>query len=147
MCLQRILELESSLEKNSQDGSSLSQELSSQLQELKDKHKVQISALEEKHQEQLEKHKGTLTQQHNAALEELKEKHRVEMETLLKDKELQLQAHAEDMNQETLEKLDAKQAELEAVSAELSEALKSKKLLEEKLVAAEEAHSFAQQVT
>uniref|UniRef100_A0A8C4GMP2 Golgin A4 n=1 Tax=Dicentrarchus labrax TaxID=13489 RepID=A0A8C4GMP2_DICLA len=141
----RILELESSLEKISQDGSSLSHELSSQLDELKDKHKEQISALEEKHQEQLEKHKGTLTQQHNAALEGLKEKHRVEVETLLKDKELQFQAHVEDMNQKTLEKLDAKQAELEAVSAELSEALKSKELLEEKLVAAEDAHSLAQQ--
>ena len=47
--LQRILELESSLDKISQDGSSLSHELSGQLGELKDKHKEQISALEEKH--------------------------------------------------------------------------------------------------
>ncbi|XP_034753594.1 golgin subfamily A member 4 isoform X3 [Etheostoma cragini] len=142
----RVLELESSLEKFSQDGSSLSHELSSQLEKLKDQHKEEMSALEQRHQEELGKHKGTLTQQNNAALEELKEKHRVEVETLLEDKELQLQAHVEDMNQKTLEKLDAKQAELEAVSAELSEALKSKRLLEERLVAAgEDAHSSARQ--
>ncbi|XP_075933332.1 golgin subfamily A member 4 isoform X4 [Anarhichas minor] len=133
----RVLELESTLEKISQDGSSLSQELSSQLDELKNKHTEQISALKEKHREQLEKHKGTRTQ--------LKETHRVEVETLLKDKDLQLQAHVEDMNQKTLEKLDAKQAELEAVSAELSEALNNKQLLEGKLVAAEDAHSSALQ--
>uniref|UniRef100_A0A672YGM6 GRIP domain-containing protein n=1 Tax=Sphaeramia orbicularis TaxID=375764 RepID=A0A672YGM6_9TELE len=129
----------------SQDGSNLSHELSSQLDELKDKHREQISALEEKHQEQLEKHKGTLTQQQNNTMEELKEKHRAEVETILKDKELQFQAHVEDMNQKTLEKLDAKQAELEALSSDLSEALKSKRLLEEKLVAAEEVHSLAKQ--
>ncbi|KAK1905590.1 hypothetical protein KUDE01_012770, partial [Dissostichus eleginoides] len=140
----RVLELESSLEKISEDGSSLSQELSSQMEKLKDKHKGQISALKEKHQKQLEKHKDTLTQQSNAALEELKEKHRVELESLLKDKELQFQAHVEDMNQKTLEKLDSKQAELEAVTAELSEALKSRQLLEEKLVAAEDANSSTQ---
>ncbi|XP_031727562.1 golgin subfamily A member 4 isoform X2 [Anarrhichthys ocellatus] len=133
----RVLELESTLEKISQDGSSLSQELSGQLDELKNKHTEQISALKEKHREQLEKHKGTRTQ--------LKETHRVEVETLLKDKDLQLQAHVEDMNQKTLEKLDAKQAELEAVSAELSEALNNKQLLEGKLVAAEDAHSSALQ--
>ncbi|XP_074502390.1 golgin subfamily A member 4 isoform X2 [Sebastes fasciatus] len=139
----RVLELESSLEKISQDGSSLSRELSSQLDELKAKHKEQISALKEKHRGQMEKHKGA--QQNNAALEELKEKHRAEVEALLKDKEQQFQAHVEDMNQKTLEKLDAKQAELEAVTAELSEALKSKQLLEEKLAAAEDAHSSALQ--
>uniref|UniRef100_A0A8D3CQ47 Golgin A4 n=1 Tax=Scophthalmus maximus TaxID=52904 RepID=A0A8D3CQ47_SCOMX len=110
----RILELESSLEKISQDGPSLSHELSSRLEELQDKHKEQISA------------------------------HRVEVETLLKDKELQFQAYVEDLNQKTLEKLDAKQAELEALSSELSEAMASKQLLEEKLVAAEDAQSLAQ---
>ncbi|KAM8860342.1 golgin subfamily A member 4 isoform 2-T5 [Spinachia spinachia] len=141
----RLLELESNLEKISQDGSSVSHELSGQLDELKVKHEEEISALEEKHQEQLEKHKGTLTQQNNSALEELEEKHRLQVETLLKDKDLQLQAHVEDMNQKILEKLDAKQVELEALSAELSEALKNKQLLERKMVAAEDAHSSAQQ--
>ncbi|XP_069001047.1 golgin subfamily A member 4 isoform X5 [Embiotoca jacksoni] len=126
----RILEMESSVDRISQDESGFSE---------------QISALEEKHREQLEKHKATVTQQQNAAFEELKEKHRVEIETLLKDKELQLQAHVEDMNQKILAKLDAKQAEFEALSAELSEILKSKQLLEEKMVAAEGAHRLAQQ--
>ncbi|KAF7659211.1 hypothetical protein LDENG_00001480 [Lucifuga dentata] len=140
----RILELESSLVKSSQDGSVLSHEFSGQLEELKDKHKEQISALEEKHQEQLEKHKGTLIQLHAAALEELEEKHRVEVETIVKDKELQFQAHVEDINQKTLEKLDARQSELESLSYELSEALKSKQLLEEKLMAIEDVHSSAQ---
>ncbi|KAL6101701.1 golga4 [Pungitius sinensis] len=141
----RLLELESTLEKISQDGSSVSHELSGQLDELKVKHKEEISALEEKHQEQLKKHKDTLNEQNNSTLEELEEKHRVQVETLLKDKDLQLQAHVEDMNQKILEKLDAKQAELEALSVELSEALKNKQLLEGKLVAAEDAHSSAQQ--
>ncbi|KAM3863047.1 golgin subfamily A member 4 [Diretmus argenteus] len=140
----RILELESSLERSSQNGSVLSHEFSSQIEELRVKHKEQMSALEEKHQEQLEKHNGTLTQQHNTALEELKEKHRVEMETILKDKELEFQAHVEDMNQKTLEKLDVKQTDLEALSFELSEALKSKQLLEEKLMAIENADSSSQ---
>ncbi|XP_056291197.1 golgin subfamily A member 4 isoform X2 [Pseudoliparis swirei] len=141
----RVLELESTIDKISQDGSSVSHELSTQLDKLKVKHKEQISALKKKHQEQLEKHKGSQTQQNNAALEKLKEKHRVEVETLLRDKDLQLQAHVEDMNQKTLEKLDAKQAELDAVSAELFEALKNKRLLEVTLVAAEDAHTSAQQ--
>ncbi|XP_058507036.1 golgin subfamily A member 4 isoform X2 [Solea solea] len=140
----RILELESSLEKISQDGSCLSHELSSQLDELNDKHQEQITALEKKHQEQLENHKDALTLHHDAVVEELKEKQRVEVEMLLKDKELQFQAHVEDMNQKTVEKLDAKQAEIEALSSELSDALASKQLLEEKLVAAVDAQNLAQ---
>ncbi|TNN61778.1 Golgin subfamily A member 4 [Liparis tanakae] len=140
----RVLELESTLDKISQDGSSVSHELSTQLDKLKVKHKEQISALKKKHQEQLEKHKGSQSQQNNAALEKLKEKHRVEVETLLRDKDLQLQAHVEDMNQKTLEKLDAKQAELDAAAAELFEALKNKQLLEGSLAAAEDAHTSAQ---
>uniref|UniRef100_A0A667XDJ8 Golgin A4 n=1 Tax=Myripristis murdjan TaxID=586833 RepID=A0A667XDJ8_9TELE len=141
----RVLELESSLKKSCEDGSSLSHEFSSQLDELKAKHTEQISALEEKHREQLEKHKDTLTQQHNAGLEEVKEKHKVEVETILKNKELQFHEHIEDMNQKTLEKLTTKETEIEALSIELSEALKSKQLLEERLTAAEDADSVAQQ--
>ncbi|KAM4729586.1 golgin subfamily A member 4 isoform 2-T2 [Anableps anableps] len=141
----RILEIESSVNKISQDESSLSHELSSQLEELKNNHKEQIAALEAKHQEELEKNKDALIQQHNSAVEDIKEKHRVEMESLLKDKELQFQVHVEDMNQKTLEKLDGKQAELEALSAELSEVLNSKQVLEERLVAAEDAAKVAQQ--
>ncbi|CAB1453625.1 unnamed protein product [Pleuronectes platessa] len=142
----RILELESSLEKFSEEGASLSNDISSQMDELQDKLKLQIFALEEKHQEQLENQKCILNQHNNAVVEELKEKHRVEVETLMKDKELQFQAHVEDMNQKTFEKLDAKQAELEALSSEHSEALATKQLLEEKLVAAEEAQCSARKV-
>ncbi|XP_060943889.1 golgin subfamily A member 4 isoform X3 [Limanda limanda] len=139
----RILELESSMEKFSEEGASLSNELSSQMDELQDKLKVQICALQEKHQEQMENHKCIVNQHHDAVVEELKENHRVEVETLMKEKEMQFQAHVEDMNQKTFEKLDAKQAELEALSSEHSEALATKQLLEEKLVAAEEAHHSA----
>lgn len=103
-----------------------------------------MSALEGKHQELLEEHKNTLTQQQEAAIEELKDKHNAEVEKLLKDKELQFQVHVEDMNQKTVEKMDAKQAELEAISSELSEVLVSKRLLEEKLVAAGDAQSVAE---
>ncbi|XP_061601631.1 golgin subfamily A member 4 isoform X2 [Cololabis saira] len=136
----RILELESSVKEDSQGESSLSHQLSSQLEELKNKHKEKITTLKEKHQEQLEKHKDTLTQQHNVALEEFKEKQGAEIETLLKDKELQFQTHIEDMNLKTLEKLDAKQAELEELSAELSEVLKGKQLLEDASRLAEQEH-------
>ncbi|KAM9726236.1 golgin subfamily A member 4 isoform 1-T1 [Menidia menidia] len=141
----RILELESSVDKSAQDESCLAHELPSQLEELRNKHKEQMAVLEEKYQEQLEKHKGAVTQQHNAALEEIIETHRVEIETLLKEKELQFQSHVEDMNQKTSEKLDAKQAELEALSTELSEVIKSKQLLEEKLNTAEDASKLTLQ--
>ncbi|XP_019725898.1 golgin subfamily A member 4 isoform X3 [Hippocampus comes] len=137
----RIMELESSLEKMSQDGSVLSHEQSNLLDKMKDNHKEQMSALEEEHQAQLEKHKDTLSQQHNAALDELKEKQRMELETLLKEKDLQIRLHTEEMNQ----KLDAKQAEHETLSIELSEILKSKQLLELKLVEVQDAHCLAVQ--
>ncbi|XP_077437286.1 golgin subfamily A member 4 isoform X2 [Vanacampus margaritifer] len=137
----RIMELESSLEKMSQDGSVLSHEQSTLLDQMKDNHKEQMSALEKEQQAQLEKHKDTLSQQHNAALEELKEKQRVELEKLLKEKDLQIRMHTEEMNQ----KLDAKQAEHEALSIELSELLKSKQLLEVKFVEVQDAHCVALQ--
>ncbi|XP_047208230.1 golgin subfamily A member 4 isoform X3 [Girardinichthys multiradiatus] len=140
----RILEMESSVNKISEDESGLSHELSSPLEELKISHKEQITALKEK-QEELEKDKDALIQQLKASLEDIKEKHRVEMETLLKDKELQFQVHVEDMNQKTLEKLDRKQAELEVLSAELSEVFNSKQILEERLVAVQETAKVAQQ--
>ncbi|XP_037534254.1 golgin subfamily A member 4 [Nematolebias whitei] len=140
----RILELESSVNISPNESSS-SSELSGQLEELNNRYKEQISALEEKHQEQLEKHKAALTQEHNAAIEELKEKHKVELETLVNERELQFQTHVKDMNHKTLEKLDAKQAKLEALSAELSDVLNNKQLLEEKLVAAEETSRVAQE--
>ncbi|XP_077468865.1 golgin subfamily A member 4 isoform X2 [Stigmatopora argus] len=133
----RIMELESSLEKISQDGSLQSNEQSNLLGQLKDDHAGKMSKLEEDHQAQLEKQKDGLTQQHNAALEELKEKQRVDMETLLKEKDL----HREEMDQ----KLNAQQGEHEALSLELSQVVTSKQLLEEKLVEVQDAHCLALQ--
>ncbi|XP_059929291.1 golgin subfamily A member 4 isoform X2 [Gadus macrocephalus] len=141
----RILELESTLEKSSENGSSQSNDFSKQMKDLRAKHKEQMSALKAKQREQLEKHTDTLTQQHNTALEKLKQDHSLNVEDILKDKELQFHAHVEDMNQKTLEKLDAKQTELEALSSELSEALGVKQLLEERLAALDGSVGSAQQ--
>ncbi|XP_045580777.1 golgin subfamily A member 4 isoform X3 [Salmo salar] len=146
----RILELESSLEKYSQPGSVPStDDLSTPMEELRKKHKDEVTALEEKHCEEMEKHKLELHQealaQHNAAMEELRAKHRAEVETILKEKEVQLQAHEEDMNQRTMEKLDVKQTQLEALSFELQEVLRIKQVLEERLDAVENAGGSARQ--
>nr|XP_029541209.1 golgin subfamily A member 4 isoform X2 [Oncorhynchus nerka] len=146
----RILELESSLERYSQPGSvPSSDDLSTQMEELRRKHEEELTALEEKHREELEKHKVELHQealaQHNAAMEEFRAKHRTEVETILKEKEAQLQSHVEDMNQKTMEKLDVKQTELEALSSELQEVLRSKQVLEERLDAVETAGGSSRQ--
>ncbi|XP_061693001.1 golgin subfamily A member 4 isoform X2 [Syngnathoides biaculeatus] len=137
----RIMELESSLVKTTQEETVSSQEQSSLLDHLKKNHKEQMLALQEEHQAQLEKHKEALSQQHITALEELKEKQRLESETLLKEKDLQIHMHTEEMNQ----KLDAKEAEHQALAAELSDILKSKQLLEQKLVDVQDAHCLALQ--
>uniref|UniRef100_A0A674PP02 Golgin A4 n=1 Tax=Takifugu rubripes TaxID=31033 RepID=A0A674PP02_TAKRU len=139
------LELEAARTKISQEESKMSHEISGQVEELKDTHREQISALEEKHQEQLGKHTETLIKQHNAALEELKEEHRKELEDLLRDKEQQLQGHIEELTRKTAEKMEATQAELDRVSTELSEASNSKRLLEERALAAEDACRLAQE--
>uniref|UniRef100_A0A8C7KNC3 Golgin A4 n=1 Tax=Oncorhynchus kisutch TaxID=8019 RepID=A0A8C7KNC3_ONCKI len=146
----RILELESSLEKYSQPGSVPStDDLSTPMEELRMKRKDEVTALEEKHCEEMEKHKLELHQevlaQHNAAMEELRAKHRAEVETILKEKTVQLQAHDEDMNQKTMEKLDVKQTQLEALSFELQELLRIKQVLEERLDAVENAGGSARQ--
>lgn len=52
---------------------------------------------------------------------------------MLKDKEILFQAHIQEMNEKTLEKLDVKQTELESLSSELSEVLKSRDKLQEEL--------------
>lgn len=66
-------------------------------------------------------------------MEELREKYEQEKETLVKDRETLFQAHIEEMNEKTLEKLDVKQTELESLSSELSEVLKTRDKLEEEL--------------
>ncbi|XP_052326752.1 golgin subfamily A member 4-like isoform X2 [Oncorhynchus keta] len=146
----RILKLESSLEKYTQPGSVPStDDLSTPMEELRTKRKDEVTALEEKHCEEMEKHKLELHQevlaQHNAAMEELRAKHRAEVETILKEKTVQLQAHDEDMNQKTMEKLDVKQTQLEALSFELQELLRIKQVLEERLDAVENAGGLARQ--
>ncbi|KAK6328178.1 hypothetical protein J4Q44_G00001560 [Coregonus suidteri] len=146
----RILELESSLEKYSQPGSVPStDDRSTQMEELRRKHKEEVTAIEEKHREELEKHKVELHQealaQHNAAMEELRAKHRAEVEIILKEKEVQFQAHLEDINQKMMEKQNVKQTQLEALSFELQEVLRIKQVLEERLDAVENAGGSARQ--
>ncbi|XP_068597008.1 golgin subfamily A member 4 [Brachionichthys hirsutus] len=141
----RILELESSLQKISHEESPTSRELSRQIEELQIKNEAESSALKEMNKEQLQTYKEIVTQQHGAALVELKEKLRVEMATLLKEKELQFQTVVEEMNEKTVEKLKATQGELETISTQLSEALQSKEILEEKLKAAEDGYRLAQE--
>uniref|UniRef100_A0A6Q2XR58 GRIP domain-containing protein n=1 Tax=Esox lucius TaxID=8010 RepID=A0A6Q2XR58_ESOLU len=153
----RILELESSLEQHSQSGSvPTTDDLSTQMEELRRKHKEEMATLEGKHCEELEnckteleKHKVELHSealaQHNAAMEELRAKHRAGVETIMKEKEVQFHAHVEDMNEKMMEKLDVKQTELEALSSELQEVLRSKQILEERLDAVENAGRSARQ--
>ncbi|XP_053476606.1 golgin subfamily A member 4 isoform X2 [Ictalurus furcatus] len=135
----RILELESSLAKLSQGEDTDSDQFSAETEEQRKKYEVELAALEERHQQELEKLKAeqtdALTQQHSTAVDELVEKHKSEVDKIMKDKELEFQDHVKEMNQKMLEKLDIKQAELEALSSELNEMQKCKKQLEEKLVA------------
>nr|XP_033786445.1 golgin subfamily A member 4 isoform X2 [Geotrypetes seraphini] len=140
----RVLELESSLAKCSQDGKNLSLEMSTQIESLKNQHNVEIINLVAKHkeeldyirkeQEQLRTEKlQLLKQEHRLLLEEIQAQHKQELEMQLKEKENAFHAHVKQMNEKTLEKLDVKQTELEALSAELSEAAQVRLSLEQKL--------------
>ncbi|XP_072533661.1 golgin subfamily A member 4 isoform X3 [Salminus brasiliensis] len=144
----RILELESSLAKCSQTEATQSDQLLEQIEEQKKKYEAEICALEEKHQQELKRSKVQQTEVLNsrsAAVEELMLKHKSEIEAIVKNKEVEFQAHVVDMNQKTLEKLDVKQTELEALSSELRELQESKEQLEEKLAAIDAANMFAKQ--
>ncbi|XP_044108636.1 golgin subfamily A member 4 isoform X5 [Neovison vison] len=140
----RILELESSLEKSLQESKNQSEDLAVHLEAEKNKHNKEITIMVEKHKAELEslQHQQdalwteklqVLKQQHQTEMEKLREKHEQEKEILLKDKESLFQAHIEEMNEKTLEKLDVKQTELESLSSELSEVLKTREKLEEEL--------------
>ncbi|XP_039378697.1 golgin subfamily A member 4 isoform X3 [Mauremys reevesii] len=131
----RILELESSLAKYSQDDKRQLEELSTLIESEKNKYNKEITVMVEKHREELENVKQqeeelwteklqNLNQQQQSTIEKLREKHEQEMDIMLKEKETVFRAHIEEMNAKTLEKLDVKQTELEALSFELSEALK-----------------------
>ncbi|KAH1177338.1 hypothetical protein KIL84_011040 [Mauremys mutica] len=138
----RILELESSLAKYSQDDKRQLEELSTLIESEKNKYNKEITVMVEKHREELENVKQQeeelwteklqiLKQQQQSTIEKLREKHEQEMDIMLKEKETVFRAHIEEMNAKTLEKLDVKQTELEALSFELSEALKIRHDLEQ----------------
>ncbi|XP_021026931.1 golgin subfamily A member 4 isoform X10 [Mus caroli] len=140
----RILELETSLEKSLQESKTQSEHLAVHLEAEKNKHNKELTALAEQHRTEVEglqqqqdslwtERLQSLSQQHQAAMEELREKYQQEKDALLKEKESLFQAHIQDMNEKTLEKLDKKQMELEAVSSELSEALRARDQLAEEL--------------
>ncbi|XP_056376325.1 golgin subfamily A member 4 isoform X2 [Hyla sarda] len=144
-CRTRILELESFLAKTSQDSDTKSEELFTRLESETNKHNAEITAIIEKHKQELElcnqdseknlvEKLESLRNEHRAEIAEIKEKCQQECDTQLKEKERAFQAHIEEMNEKTLEKLDIKQTELEALSSELSEALKLCQENEEKLL-------------
>ncbi|XP_074757070.1 golgin subfamily A member 4-like isoform X2 [Athene noctua] len=134
----RILELESSLAKYLEEARKQSEE--------KKQHNKEISDIVEKHKNELENMKQQqeklwteklqiLKQQQVTEMEKMREKQEQEIATILKEKETVFRAHIEEMNEKTLQKLDVKQAEFEALSSELSEALKIRHALEQELYA------------
>ncbi|XP_059827091.1 golgin subfamily A member 4 isoform X3 [Hypanus sabinus] len=136
----RVLELESLLVQKSQNSEMNSEELEAE----KVKYKEEMEALIEKQQISLkiknqEEEQIWLEKLHQeqAKVVELEEKCG-ELEAQLKEKETQFHAHIEEMNQKTLEKLDLKQTELEMLSTEMTEILKVRQELENKLSSVEE---------
>uniref|UniRef100_A0ACB8FU60 Uncharacterized protein n=1 Tax=Sphaerodactylus townsendi TaxID=933632 RepID=A0ACB8FU60_9SAUR len=151
----RILELESSLKKDSQVDKSQLEEMTAQIGSEKNKHNKEVTTSSEKHGEELEFAKqqqeqlwtvklDTLTRQQQLEMEELK-RQKEEVAKMLKEKEAIFHAHIEEMNEKTFEKLDVKQTELEALSSELSEALKIRQTLERDLSALKDDADKAQQ--
>ncbi|KAM9476755.1 golgin subfamily A member 4 isoform 2-T2 [Clarias gariepinus] len=136
----RILELESSLSRLSQGGDNQAEHFT-EIEQQRKKYDSEITALEKRHQQELEKLKAEQTDilnlQHSTAVEELMQKHKAEINAIMKDKEQEFHVHVKEMNQKVLEKLDIKQAELEALNSELSEMQKCKERLKEKLAANE----------
>ncbi|XP_015667226.1 golgin subfamily A member 4 isoform X2 [Protobothrops mucrosquamatus] len=138
----RILELESSLMKCPQNDKSQLEELATQIDSDKNEHNKKIATMTEKHKKEIEYMKqqeqqhwkeqfDILTQQQQSEIEKLRKHHEEETAKLLKEKEAIFHAHIEEMNEKTLEKLDVKQTELEALSSELSDALNSRQNLEQ----------------
>ncbi|XP_072119176.1 golgin subfamily A member 4 isoform X1 [Mobula birostris] len=139
-CKTRVLELESLLVQKSQNSEMKSEELEAE----KAKYKEEMEALMEKQQISLKSKSQEEEQrwleklhQEQAKVAELEEKCG-ELEAQLKEKETQFHAHIEEMNQRTLEKLDLKQTELEMLSTEMTEILKVRQELENKLTSVEE---------
>ncbi|XP_051791732.1 golgin subfamily A member 4 isoform X2 [Erpetoichthys calabaricus] len=124
----KVLELESFQAMASEGAVQLEAEKDRHQEEHKVKIEEQYKELEKVRKESEEKQEA-LQQEHCSVLKELQDKHQ-QLEASLKEKESQFHAHIEEMNQKTLEKLDVKQMELEALSAELSEALTARTFLE-----------------
>ncbi|KAM9101462.1 golgin subfamily A member 4 isoform 4-T4 [Sarcophilus harrisii] len=140
----RILELESSLAKCSQDSKNRVEEMPLQMESERNKHNAEITIMVENHKAELESVQKeqeqlwteklqVLKEHHQTEIEQLREKYKQEQEALLKEKETVFRGHIEEMNEKTLEKLDVKQTELEALSLELSEVLKVRQNLEKEL--------------
>ncbi|XP_078254022.1 golgin subfamily A member 4 isoform X3 [Rhinoraja longicauda] len=139
-CRTRVLELESLLVQTSQGSEMKSEDIEAE----KPKYKEEIRSSIEIHQIELQNKNQEAEQlwieklhQQQAKVEEL-EKKSEELEAQLKANETQFHAHIEEMNQKTLEKIDLKQTELEALSIEMSEILKVRQELENKLSLFEE---------
>ncbi|XP_066441811.1 golgin subfamily A member 4 isoform X2 [Eleutherodactylus coqui] len=143
-CRTSILELESFLAKTSQDSDTKLEELSTQLEIETNKHNAEINAIIERHKQELELHHhnektlmeklDSLKQEHETEITAVKEKCQQEFATQLGEKERTFQIHIEEMNEKILAKIDVKQTELEALSLELSEAIKQRQQIEEKLL-------------
>ncbi|XP_032876148.1 golgin subfamily A member 4 isoform X3 [Amblyraja radiata] len=139
-CRTRVLELESLLVQTSQGSEMKSEDIEAE----KAKYKEEMRSSIEKHQMELQNKNQEEEQlsieklhQQQAKVEEL-EKRSGELEAQLMENETQFHAHIEEMNQKTLEKIDLKQTELEELSVEMSEILKVRQELENKLSLFEE---------
>ncbi|XP_069469309.1 golgin subfamily A member 4 isoform X2 [Ambystoma mexicanum] len=140
----RILELESSLAKCSQESMHQADELAANIESQRNEHNAAITDMVGKHKVELKHlHKELdqlwteklqlLKQDHELKIVELTEKLVQDRDALLKEKEAIFHAHVTEMNEKMLEKLDVKQTELEALSAELSDALKARQEMEQRL--------------
>ncbi|XP_058040090.1 golgin subfamily A member 4 isoform X2 [Ahaetulla prasina] len=131
----RILELESSPAKCPQNDKSQLKDFV-QTKSDKNEHSKVISTMTEKHRQEIEYLKqqeqlDVFTQQQQSEMEKLRKYCEEETAKLLKEKEAIFHAHIEEMNEKTLEKLDVKQTQLEALSSELSDALNTCQNLEQ----------------
>ncbi|CAN2389632.1 Golgi to plasma membrane protein transport, partial [Pristimantis euphronides] len=144
-CRTRILELESLLAKMSQESGNKSEALSTRLETETNKYNADITAILERHKEELElcnkenernlmEKLDSLQHEHEIEISALKEKCQQDFDTQFREKEQRFQSHIEDMNEKMLEKLDIKQTELEALSSELSETIKQRQETEQKLL-------------
>ncbi|KAE8597208.1 hypothetical protein XENTR_v10016384 [Xenopus tropicalis] len=135
----RILDLESSVAEESK-----SQDFVSLIETERNNHNAEVATIKEMHKQDLDvlvqdqeriwsEKLELLKKENHTKIIELKEKYQRDYDSHLKEKEHNFQEHIEHMNEKTLEKLDVKQTELETLSAELSEAIKARQEIEQKL--------------